>query len=414
MIKLPHCGIKLNMDKEPALSNGIYRDLKGQTVFVPICSRAKENFTTRVQVGDKVKKYQVLAEDNAGEFATYSPFDGTIMALWDMRHPIYKLTKCVEIKVNQPEDSAGNSGQTEAADIDVLTPDTIIATAKRAAITDELDLTRLYDKLLYAKKEGCRGVAIVANDDQPYMSSGTAILLENVEPIVAALGLLARVADCESKSIITYGDVSDKLPEHPLRGINVIGITGAYPFVSEARACFKDGVIYIGVQAALALYNACAFGRSQVSCVVTVDGDCVKKPMNIEVGFGTPIAELIDHCGVKGNPGRIIVGGPMTGRAISPSSVIFPGTTSITVTERSAGRKAGTCIGCGRCVSACPQKLAPVYAFKDLLGGNYDSAFMKRARRCVRCGLCSYVCPAGINVKRVMGKCAQNYSKNKK
>ena len=45
---------------------------------------------------------------------------------------------------------------------------------------------------------------------------------------------------------------------------------------------------------------------------LTVDGDIVKEPKNVEVIIGTPIQELLDFCGgLTAQPGKVLYGGPM-------------------------------------------------------------------------------------------------------
>ena len=50
---------------------------------------------------------------------------------------------------------------------------------------------------------------------------------------------------------------------------------------------------------------------------LTVDGDAVNTPQNVIVAIGTPIKDLIAACGgYKKHPKKILMGGPMMGRAI--------------------------------------------------------------------------------------------------
>lgn len=54
------------------------------------------------------------------------------------------------------------------------------------------------------------------------------------------------------------------------------------------------------------------------------------------------------------------------------------------------------CIGCGRCVSACPWSLAPVEIYKALEHGRFAEAEEAGLAECTECGCCAYVCPARI------------------
>ena len=54
---------------------------------------------------------------------------------------------------------------------------------------------------------------------------------------------------------------------------------------------------------------------------LTVDGDIVKEPKNVEVLIGTPIQELLDFCGgLTAQPGKVLYGGPMMGTCVADLS----------------------------------------------------------------------------------------------
>ena len=55
---------------------------------------------------------------------------------------------------------------------------------------------------------------------------------------------------------------------------------------------------------------------------------------------------------------------------------------------------ASVCIGCGRCVQACPMGLSPTFIEDALFRKDYAEAKRYGAPSCIGCGCCSYVCPA--------------------
>ena len=408
MIKMPLSGVKFNFDKGGIIKNGIVRDFLPNSVFVPICFLKQHEFLMRVKIGDSVRKGQILAQDVSDNCAIYSPYNGKITQFWDMRHPFYRHVKCVELKVDENQDGHFDA----AADISYLNIDTIVACAKNASLVDEIDLEKLYVKLGLARQLNLKAVAVVANDDQPYMSSNTAVLIEHSREIQKVLDMLMRVLNCTKGSFITYGDVSEHLEQDLSALIDIKVIKGKYPYLNEMEKTFDDETFYIGAQCALALYNACVFGLKQTSIVVSVDGDCIENPANFEVGYGTQVSDIIERCNVVGKPGRIITGGPLTGRALSPSSVIFPALTSITISTHTGSRKSDVCIGCGKCGANCPVKLTPSLIIKDMQNERFNTKLMKSAENCVCCGICSYVCPSGINIKKVMTTCANLYTRH--
>ena len=58
-------------------------------------------------------------------------------------------------------------------------------------------------------------------------------------------------------------------------------------------------------------------GRPLTTKRITVDGDAVTTPKNIIAPIGTMISDVIEFCGgYKQEPRKILMGGPMMGRAI--------------------------------------------------------------------------------------------------
>lgn len=131
---------------------------------------------------------------------------------------------------------------------------------------------------------------------------------------------------------------------------------------------------------------------------VTVDGDAVAQPKNVFVPIGTQIADVVEFCGgYKKEPKKIVMGGPMMGRATkSDESVTMKNTGSLLCfgKEIAEVKEETGCINCGRCMNACPFGLVPViyaeaYARKDV-----DTLNRFNVMQCMECGSCSYICPA--------------------
>ena len=139
-------------------------------------------------------------------------------------------------------------------------------------------------------------------------------------------------------------------------------------------------------------------GMPLISKRVTIDGDAVAKPGNVVVPIGAQIHDVIEFCGgYKAEPRKILMGGPMMGRAIfSDRMPIVKNNNAILAftKEQSFIPEETACISCGRCHTACPFELLPT-GFADA----YEAKDVKRLNdlkimQCMECGSCSYICPA--------------------
>ena len=135
-----------------------------------------------------------------------------------------------------------------------------------------------------------------------------------------------------------------------------------------------------------------------VSKRVTVDGDAVAHPKNVMVPIGARICDVMDFCGgYKQEPRKILMGGPMMGRAIvSDGMPVVKNNNAILAfsKEKAAVKTETACINCGRCHRACPFSLIPTALAKAYEAKDAQALSDLQVMQCMECGSCSYVCPA--------------------
>ena len=158
------------------------------------------------------------------------------------------------------------------------------------------------------------------------------------------------------------------------------------------------GVIVMNVTSVAFVSKYLETGMPLTTKRLTVDGDIVKEPKNVEVLIGTPIQELLDFCGgLTAQPGKVLYGGPMMGTCVADlSQPILKNNNAVLAFSEKLARlpKKTNCIHCGRCVNACPLGLAAKDIVKAYDNGNVELLQELNADLCMSCGTCSFVCPA--------------------
>jgi electron transport complex protein RnfC len=132
--------------------------------------------------------------------------------------------------------------------------------------------------------------------------------------------------------------------------------------------------------------------------LMTVSGECVQNPKNMEVSIGTLLSELVANTGeYLETPDKMISGGPMMGNLLKNLEV--PVTKELTSVlclkdERKKTSHTPECIGCGYCVDVCNEQLLPTRLAKAAFEGNKERFVNLGGMECCECGSCSYICPS--------------------
>jgi len=200
----------------------------------------------------------------------------------------------------------------------------------------------------------------------------------------------------------------------PFAEVEVVAIPAMYPMGSErhltlaitgretpARKLTADlGVVVHNVATARAVHQAVRHGRPLIARVVTVSGQAVREPKNVEAPIGARVSDLIEFCGgFSQRPERLVQGGPMMGSPLPSLEVpVVKGTSGILALTADEVNDAPSspCIRCGACVSICACGLTPVELAAHIRHDDLEGAAKLGVMDCVSCGSCSWVCPAHI------------------
>ena len=148
-----------------------------------------------------------------------------------------------------------------------------------------------------------------------------------------------------------------------------------------------------------AIHDVVYDGMPLIKRIVTVSGDILMEPKNLLVPSGTSLDALIEACGYRENPYKVLSGGPMMGAAQYDLSVpTIKGVNAITVLGKSNDYSVedSRCLRCGKCIDACPMKLMPVLMYKSLYTNDVEEMKAQNLMDCIECGSCAYTCPASV------------------
>src|SRR5690606_21260193 len=126
---------------------------------------------------------------------------------------------------------------------------------------------------------------------------------------------------------------------------------------------------------------------------ISVAGGAVKRPANMVVPVGTPIAHVLEAVGLKERPRELVMSKPMMGITVASDEVpVIKGTSGILArTEAELHHfRESACLRCGRCVDTCPVGLMPTQLARLSARGRFDEADRLGVTECIECGLCSY------------------------
>ncbi len=261
---------------------------------------------------------------------------------------------------------------------------------------------------------------------EPYLSADHRLMVEAADKIVSGARIIQKALGIERVLIGIENNKPDAIEAlkkacAPYEQFSVIGLRVKYPQGGEKQLVYALtgkkvkmgglpldlGIIVSNVGTCHALCRAVYEGRPIVDRVVTVGG-CVANPANYLVRIGTPVEWLLDTSGgTLPETKMLIYGGPMMGQAISREDIpVTKGCSGILALDKlGALAEEGPCIRCGRCLEACPMRLAPASIDRYMRKQMFEAAEKAEATNCIECGACTWVCPAKRNLTQSCRTC---------
>jgi len=425
-------GLKINTRKHATEGKSVETaPLPGQVV-IPINQHFGAPNKVLVNVGDKVKRGQRIAEGLAPGPMTV-PVHASISGLVKKIEPRPQSNNseglCVIIEAEEGAvPNADEMGEMFMAPLDPFncSKEEALQRIRDAGIIG-MGGAGFPAHVKLSPPQGKQIDFIIANGSEcePYLTTDEALMNEKPDMLVKGLAIAMKITNVK-KAIIGLevnkaglvpilenaikkgnypGEIKTELCKtiYPQGGEKMLitALTGRE--VPSGGLPMDAGCIVCNVGSLVAIAEAFTLGKPLIDRDLTVSGGACRAPKNIRVPVGTILSDLsgefldINYDLLK----KVIYGGPMMGTAVPYPDMPIQKNTSgiILLTEKEISiEEEKACIRCGRCIRKCPMRLSPVIMNNALEADDMDEAVQAGLLDCIECGSCSYICPAKIKL----------------
>ena len=380
-----------------------------------------------VAVGDAVRTGQKIGEPKtSGGVFVHASVTGKVTAISRFPHPVLEEMTMVEIVPDPAENPIPGLGE-ERKNWRNLRAGSFLEIFREAGLVDMDAASRPLHRLVSEYAEAGTGILILnACESEPYLTSDYALTMSHPLDILKGAEILRRVSGAEKVVMATEDSklelaevLKSKIYFLKWKHFDVLALPSRYPQghnsllmgeVMERVSGSKTTAAVCNVATAFAVFEAVAMNKPLYERAVTVGGECVMEPKNLWLRIGSSFADAITACrGFLREPGKLLMGGPMTGLAQTDKGVsVHKGTQGILALPPEAVKTGSqvSCIRCGRCIDVCPAGISPAMIGLAVDNGLRSLAKNRGAGLCVECGACSYVCPSKRPVMKLVRQAA--------
>jgi len=343
-----------------------------------------------VAAGSIVKGGQPLG--SCGDSTTVSPVTGSVKRVYDVDWTNGEVYTAIEIETSEDElwvDEAGGAGEVPTGE-----PGELLALLEKAGFEmAEIRAMRPLDTVIV---NGLESDLLCATNQM--------VLAQHGPDIEAGIGLLKQITGAGKALLAVTNDLGEAA--RSIGGAKAVTVPSVYPTghpeILERTVAGKEGAlgkcVVVSAELLKAMVDSARTGRPFTHKLVTLTGRGGEPEKNFKVRIGTPVSEVLARAGVelKENE-RLVLGGPMTGRAVYDTSFPISATTDAVFVQdahKTSNISTSQCINCGKCVSVCPNKLPVNLLSRYAEFSVFEKCTELDIERCFECGLCAYVCTA--------------------
>jgi len=386
-----------------------------EKVYIPMSQHIGAPCQPVVAVGDHVKVGQLIGDSDAPMCAPiHSSVSGEVVAIEKF------MTANGRVDTNVVIQADGKQEIAETVKAPVVTDKASFLAAVRASGVVGLGGATFPTHIKFNPRNPEEVDTLIVNgaECEPYLTVDHMTMVAHTKEIIAGcknimkyLGLKRTIIGIESNKPDAIKAFRDLLANEK-EDITVFELRQVYPQGAERVIIYECtgkhliagklpadiGVIVSNCTSILKMQQFIETGMPLVTKSLTVDGNIVANPQNIEVPIGTKVSDIIEFCGgLTEEAGKIVLGGPMMGRAIpSDDFAILKGTGAILCFDKEFAQQnqETACISCGRCVRGCPMNLMPAKLSRAFRQKDVDLLKKYNVMSCMNCGCCAYSCPA--------------------
>lgn len=415
-------GVKVPHSKNTAEMETVKMPVPDKVV-IPMKQHMGRECTPTVKLTDLVKVGQIIGDTDAFIGAPiHSSVSGKVTKIDEIIGTDGNPIKAVEITTDKLQEIDESVKVPEVTDLQSF------AAAIRASGLVGLGGAGFptHVKLMPKNLDEVTTLLVNGAECEPYITADNRAMLEDTDDIVEGIKLVKKYMNL---STVIIG-IEDNKPQaiaklqaavSDIEGASVKALKAQYPqggekvliyectgkIVPEGKLPSDVGCVVMNVSSIAFVAKYMRTGMPLITKRLTVDGDAIAEPKNVEVAIGTSFSDVIDFCGgFKTEPKKIIMGGPMMGFAVP--TINYPvlknnnAILAFSAAKTAEAEKPETpCIRCARCVNACPFSLMPAAIEKAYKAGNVDALKTLKVNLCMECGCCAYVCPAKRNLVSV-------------
>lgn len=291
-------------------------------------------------------------------------------------------------------------------------------------------------KLTPPNDDAIEYMIINAAECEPYLTADYRMMLEEPLHIIGGLKVMLKLFP-NAKGIIAIEDNKPEAIEllkkhtanedrieikicktkYPQGGERVLIYSTTGKKISSKNLPHDVGCIVNNVDTAIAVYMAVCKSTPLMRRILTVTGNAVKEPCNLNVKIGTDLNEVVEGAGgFIEEPEKIISGGPMMGTALyTLAHPVSKNSSSIValLKDEAKERVSSSCIRCGRCVDVCPGRIVPQKMFQAATHDDQETFLNLHGMECCQCGSCSYICPSNLDLAQSFKQMKQTINQMK-